>query len=83
MVEYSVLARISLDSNYGNYGNYNPHFSSEIRKNNAHLLLFKKHFVRSPVPQVHVNTSKYTPIFYPVMNISYIKCDSCFSRVTA
>ena len=47
MVEYSVLARISLASNYGNYGNYNPHFSSEIRKNNARLLLFKKHFVRS------------------------------------
>ena len=45
-----MLARISLARNYGNYGNYIPHFSSEIRKNNARFLLFNKHFVDSLRP---------------------------------
>ena len=47
IVENSVLARISLTRNYGNYGNCIPHFSSEI---NARLLLFNKHFVGSLRP---------------------------------
>ena len=45
-----MLARISLARNYGNYGNYIPHFSSEIRKNNARFLLFNKHSVGSLRP---------------------------------